>query len=87
MALNDKHNIIFEITNNYISEFELELSKRINSIEFKMELKRRLKNENVDIDFVDMNDTIKIRDVEIGKYSVFLCGDFYDDLNEDIIIH
>jgi hypothetical protein len=87
MTLDDKHNIIFETTNNYINEFERELSERINSTEFKMELKRRLEKQNVQIDFVNMNNTETFHNITIDKYSVFVCEDFYDDLNRDIVIH
>lgn len=87
MTLDDKHDIIFNVTNDFISQYERELSEKINSTEFKLELKRRLEEKNVQIDYVNMNNTETFNNITIDKYSVFLSGDFYEDLNKDMIVH
>jgi hypothetical protein len=87
MTQDEKDDVIFNVTNDFISQYEKEMSKKINSIEFKMELKKRLKEKNVNVDYVNMDNTETINNLTFDKYSVFLSGDFYEDLNKDLVIH
>lgn len=84
MTKDQKDDIMFEVTYKLVSEYEQELSQRLNSTEFKMELKRRMEEKNVSINFVDMENTRKISGIEMDKYSVFVSEDFYEDLNNDV---
>jgi hypothetical protein len=87
MTQDKKEDIIFNVTNDFISQYEKEMSMRINSIEFKMELKKRLKEKDVNVDYVNMENTETINNHTFNKYSVFLSEDFYEDLNKDLVIH
>ena len=57
MTLDDKHDIIYEVLEGLINEVEKSVSEHFNSEEFKMELKMKLSNRNVEVNFKDMNNT------------------------------
>ena len=88
MTLDDKHDIIFHVLENeMIESVRKGVSDYFNSEEFKMELKMRLSNRNVEVDFKDMNNTKVIHNIEMDKYSVFFDEDLHDDIVKDLIIH
>lgn len=84
MTKDEKDDIMFEVSYKLVSEYEEEIRHRLNSNEFKMELKRRMEEKNVGIEFVDMNNTKNYGGIEMEKYSVYVSEDFYEDLNNDV---
>ena len=86
MTLDDKHDIIYEVLEGMINEVEKSVSEHFNSEEFKMELKMKLSNRNVEVNFKDMNNTKEIHSITMDKYSVYFDEDLYEDITKDLVI-
>ena len=51
-----------------------------------MELKMKLSNRNVEVNFKDMNNTKEIHSITMDKYSVYFDEDLHEDITKDLII-
>lgn len=87
MTTDEKHDILFNVLEGMINEVENEVSMYFNSKEFKMKLKMKLSNQNVEIDFKDMENTKQIQNITMDKYSVYFNEDLYEDVRNDLVIH
>ena len=87
MTTDEKHDILFNVLEGMINEVENEVSMYFNSKEFKMKLKMKLSNQNVEVDFKDMENTKQIQNITMDKYSVYFNEDLYEDVRNDLVIH
>ena len=86
MTLDEKHDIIYEVIEESISEIEKTINEVVNSDEFKMELYEKLKKRGVEIKFKDNKHTKLIGNIEMDKYDVYFGEDLHESIKEDLII-
>lgn len=82
----DKHDIIYEVIDEFISSVEKGVSEFFNSDEFKMDLRERLKERGVEIKFKDYKNTKLIGNIEIDKYEIYFGEELYETIKEDLVI-
>lgn len=85
MNHNEKTDIVFDTTNEYLEELTERLSEFINSSDFEEELKNRLLEKGVNVVFNNQSETKVIGTFSIPKYLLSF-DETIDNIKDNITI-